>query len=580
MLFGKYCLLERVSVGGMAEIFRAKPFNAPESQKHLALKRILPHLAEDGEFVQMFIDEAKLTVQLIHPNIVRTYELGRFHTSPYILMEFISGQDILELQRKLREERRIMSVAMCCYIAREIATGLDYVHAKTDENGDPLNIIHRDISPQNVLVTYGGKVKIIDFGIAKGTFQETRTQVGVLKGKFGYMSPEQVRGEQIDHRSDIFTVGILLWEMLTNRRLFRGESEFETLQMVREPNIAAPSGKNAQIPPQVDSIVAKALATDRDQRFQNGGELAAALDEFISSIEPPYGPENLAEWMGQMFAEPLESERQKRQVFRQIRTPEDVRRLASPSENEDTKPDQDGGTTSEHPALWAADIAPEDDVDVDQFASEHTIVAAGGFDAAQFAAEVEEDVISLDIDDIIELDESEVEADIGYSVDDDETETVEGPGLSQRSGLSSAEFPTHSTPGNIPNPSIIRRKRRRKLMMAAVAVIFLLAAAGTTIYLWVNRADSAEAVAQPTPVAPKPATLVVSVSPPVGLSIKINGDDQGESSPVTISDLDAGAHTLEISHPRFKTYKSQVQMSPGGFKSLDIELEPSAQGAR
>ncbi|MFG0313524.1 MAG: serine/threonine protein kinase, partial [Phycisphaerales bacterium] len=143
MLFGKYCLLERVSVGGMAEIFRAKPFNAPESQKHLALKRILPHLAEDDEFVQMFIDEAKLTVQLIHRNIVRTYELGRFHTSPYILMEFISGQDILELQRRLREERRIMSVAMCCYIAREIATGLDYVHSKTDDNGDPLNSIHR-----------------------------------------------------------------------------------------------------------------------------------------------------------------------------------------------------------------------------------------------------------------------------------------------------------------------------------------------------------------------------------------------------------------------------------------------------
>jgi serine/threonine protein kinase len=576
MLFGKYCLLERVSVGGMAEIFRAKPFNAPESQKHLALKRILPHLAEDDEFVQMFIDEAKLTVQLIHPNIVRTYELGRFHTSPYILMEFISGQDILELQRKLREERRIMSVAMCCYIAREIARGLDYVHAKTDENGDPLNIIHRDISPQNVLVTYGGKVKIIDFGIAKGTFQETRTQVGVLKGKFGYMSPEQVRGAQIDHRSDIFTVGILLWEMLTNRRLFRGGSEFETLQMVRDPEISAPSAKNGQIPAEVDRIVAKALATDREQRFQSGGELAAALDEFISSIEPPYGDQNLSDWMSQMFAEPLESERNKRQVFRQIRTPDDVRRLASPAENEDTKPDTDGGTTSEHPALWAADIAPEDDADADQFASEHTVVAAGGFDAAQFAAEAEEDVISLDLDDIIELDDSEVN--IEYVIDHDgEDETV---ALTRLEPLDSGAFPAHSTPEHIPNPSLVRKKRRRKLVMASVAVFFLVMAAGSTAYLWFNRSEPSEAHAQEAPVAPKPATLVVSVSPPVGLSIKIDGDDKGENSPVTISGLDAGAHMLEISHPHFKTYQEEVEMRPGGFKSLDIELEPLAQGAR
>jgi serine/threonine protein kinase len=575
MLFGKYCLLERVSVGGMAEIFRAKPFNAPESQKHLALKRILPHLAEDGEFVQMFIDEAKLTVQLIHPNIVRTYELGRFHTSPYILMEFISGQDLLDLQRRLREERRIMSVAMCCYIAREIAIGLDYVHSKTDENGDPLNIIHRDISPQNVLVTYGGGVKIIDFGIAKGTFQQTRTQVGVLKGKFGYMSPEQVRGEQIDHRSDIFTVGILLWEMLTNRRLFRGESEFETLQMLREPDIAAPSTKNSQIPPEVDRIVARVLATDREQRFQTGGELAAALDAFMASVDPPYGELNLSDWMANMFAAPLESERQKRQVFHQIRSPEDVRQLASPTSNEDTQPDEAGQTTSDNPGLWAADIAPEDDVDVDQFASEHTIVAAGGFDAAQFAAEAEEDVMTLDVDDIIEIDEGDVDAEIGYEVHDDDTAALSLSEVPQ-----SAEFPAQVTPGRIPNPSVMRRKRRRKLLAAAAAVFLLLVAAGSTIYLWSNRSDSNQAVAQRTVPAAKPATLVVSVSPPVGLSITINGDKYGENSPVTISDLESGAHALEVSHPRFKTYTGEVELNAGGFKSLDIELESLAQGSR
>lgn len=575
MLFGKYCLLERVSVGGMAEIFRAKPFNAPESQKHLALKRILPHLAEDDEFVQMFIDEAKLTVQLIHPNIVRTYELGRFHTSPYILMEFISGQDILELQRKLREERRIMSVAMCCYIAKEIAAGLDYVHAKTDENGDPLNIIHRDISPQNVLVTYGGKVKIIDFGIAKGTFQETRTQVGVLKGKFGYMSPEQVRGDHIDHRSDLFSVGILLWEMLTNRRLFRGDNEFETLQMVRNPDIAPPSHKNGQIPPEVDRIVARALATDANERFQSGNELAAALDRFLASLNPPYGAENLSEWMAGMFSEPLESERQKRQFFRQIRTPDDVRRLAKAADTEDTQPDEDA-PTSEHKALWAADISPEDDVDVDRFASEHTVVAAGGFDAAQFAAEEEEDLIALDVDDIIEIDESTEHAPIdGFGVEDDETMA-----LSRSDALRSAEFARHGTPKNIPNPSLVRRKRRKKMYLAAAAVMLLLLAAASTLYLWVNRGDKPAPQAPTTQPVTKPATLVISITPPVGLQITVNGDKQGESSPVTVSDLEPGTHTLVIEHPNYKPYRDTVELKSGGFESLDIELEPRARGSR
>lgn len=575
MLFGKYCLLERVSVGGMAEIFRAKPFNAPVSQKHLALKRILPHLAEDDEFVQMFIDEAKLTVQLVHPNIVRTYELGRFHTSPYILMEFISGQDILALQRTLREKRRIMSVAMCCYIARELATGLDYVHAKTDENGDPLNIIHRDISPQNVLVTYGGKVKIIDFGIAKGTFQETRTQVGVLKGKFGYMSPEQVRGQSIDHRSDIFTVGILLWEMLTNRRLFRGESEYETLQMVREPDIAPPSAKNSQVPPEVDRIVAKALAPDRDQRYLSGGELARDLDAFISSIQPPYGAENLSAWMAEMFSEELDSERQKRQIFRKIQTPADVRRLAGGAESEDTRPDDhlDDAETND---LWDAEIAPENDVDASQFASEHTVVAAGGFDASLFANEEEEDVIALDVEDIIEVDDEQVEElDLGYDPGQGEL------GLQANSSSSSVEFPEQGTPAAIPNPSSMRRRRTRKLKAAAAAVVVLCLAAGVTVYLWFDRQSRADdPPEEPAAVAPQTATLVISVSPPVGLSIEVNGIDQGESAPVTVADLEPGEHSVKISHPSFQPYEQQVELDSGGFKSLDIELEPDARGSR
>ncbi|MEO1273763.1 MAG: serine/threonine-protein kinase, partial [Myxococcota bacterium] len=181
-------LNEFVVLGQVAEVFRAKRLDTPGFDKFLAIKRILPNLAEDNEFIQMFIDEAKITVQLNHRNICQIYELGRLEDSHYIVMEFISGRDILAILNRLRRERRIMSVGQAAYLVHQMALGLDSAHRKTDAQGSPLNIIHRDVSPQNVLVSYTGEVKIIDFGIAKAASRSSKTQAGVLKGKFGYMS--------------------------------------------------------------------------------------------------------------------------------------------------------------------------------------------------------------------------------------------------------------------------------------------------------------------------------------------------------------------------------------------------------
>ncbi|AWV90322.1 serine/threonine-protein kinase [Bradymonas sediminis] len=581
MLFGKYCLLERVSVGGMAEIFRAKPFNAPESQKHLALKRILPHLAEDDEFVQMFIDEATLTVQLVHPNIVRTYELGRFHNAPYILMEFISGKELLELQRVLRRQKDIMGVAMACYIAREIALGMDYVHAMTDENGDPLNIIHRDISPQNVLVTYGGNVKIIDFGIAKGTFQETRTQVGVLKGKFGYMSPDQVRGQDLDHRSDIFSIGTLLWELLTNRRLFRGENDFETLQMLRDPDVPAPSEYNDAIPPQVDQIVAKILAPDREQRYQTGGEVAAAIGEFLEG-QGGFRAADMSAWMAHVFAEDVAKEREKRQQFQHINTPDDVRRLQQAEADAD--PEASGDT------LWDSEIAPQANEDAAQFATEHTIVAAGGFDSYQFAAETEEDVLLIGMDDIIEVvDVAEAAPYDGGGFGSDTVEDMQSPlanrgarALSPAHPLDGQDFGVNDTPREIPNPSQAPAPSSGRLKLiagATLAVACVLAV--VTVIVWQGRdAQDAEApvvdaaAAAAASNAPLAATLVLSVSPPTGLQIKVDGVDQGSAAPITLLDLAPGEHTVEVSHPSYLPYTQTLELGSGAFKSLYVEMKP------
>ncbi|MFW5968056.1 MAG: protein kinase domain-containing protein [Persicimonas sp.] len=554
MLFGKYCLLERISVGGMAEIFRAKPLDALQSERHLALKRILPHLAEDDEFVKMFIDEAKLTVQLIHPNIVRTYELGRFQASPYILMEFISGNDLLDLQRRLRDRGRAMSVAMACHIAAEIASGLDYVHSKADEHGNPLDIIHRDISPQNVLVTYGGNVKIIDFGIAKATIQQTKTQVGVLKGKFGYMSPEQVRGEDIDHRSDIFTVGILLWEMLTNRRLFRGENKYETIQMLRDPDIGPPSERNPAIPPEVDELVMRALAVDREERYQTGEALTRDLRGLIAAKGAQFESDDLSEWMATQFAEELETERRKRRFFQKIRTPADVRRLARSGEEDGQNLDE---TTTD---MWHADVAPSDEVDVTEFASAHTVVAAGGFDAAKFAAEEEEEAIQLSDEDIIEI-------------DPEDTAAFEEIGDTPvRSGAPAAGFLAPTPGAKVPNPSQVGRRRRRKALAALAVSLLLVVSTAATVFLWTNR--SSEASRSPSSGSSDDVgTLVIDVVPSNDLTIEVNGEARAESAPATITDLEPGEHRIDIAHKGGESHRERVDLEPGGFENLTVDLE-------
>ncbi|MFZ9890012.1 MAG: serine/threonine protein kinase, partial [Myxococcota bacterium] len=200
--FGKYVLLERVNVGGMAEVFKAKTFGVAGFERILAIKRILPSLVDDQEFIHMFIDEARIAVQLNHTNIAQIYELGKQGPHYYIAMEYLPSRDLRSILDRLRSAGQLMPIAQAAYITAKICEGLDYAHRRRDPAGAPMNIIHRDVSPQNILVTYEGDIKVIDFGIAKAANRASKTQAGVLKGKFGYMSPEQVRGLPIDRRSD------------------------------------------------------------------------------------------------------------------------------------------------------------------------------------------------------------------------------------------------------------------------------------------------------------------------------------------------------------------------------------------
>jgi len=308
--FGKYVLLERISVGGMAEVFKAKSFGVEGFEKILAIKRILPSMAEDADFIEMFIDEAKICGQLNHANICQIFELGRVDDSHFIAMEYVWGKDVLQIQNRFRKLRQTMKPEMAAFIAAKLCEGLDYAHKKKDAAGRPLGIIHRDISPQNILISYDGELKIIDFGIAKAASRSSKTQAGVLKGKFGYMSPEQVRGLPLDRRSDVFAIGTILYELLTSDRLFMGESDFETLEKVRNVDVPPVTSINKNVPPELEKIINKALARDVDERFQWANEMQEALHAFLVTREPMFTAKHLSTWMREQFALEMKREQQ------------------------------------------------------------------------------------------------------------------------------------------------------------------------------------------------------------------------------------------------------------------------------
>jgi len=320
-LYGKYYLLELINVGGMAEVFKAKMFGVEGFEKIVAIKKILPEVAEDQEFIKMFIDEAKISVRLQHPSIVQILELGNIDDTFFIAMELVNGKDIKTVRKRLKRVDLLMPVEQSAYTIAQVCEGLDYAHRKTDDKMNSLNIVHRDISPQNMIVSYEGTVKLIDFGIAKAKSKSTKTQAGMLKGKFSYMSPEQVSGQPIDRRSDIFSLGVVFFEMLTGKRLFLGKNDVETLEKIRKAEVPPPSVFNSTVPPEIDRIVFKALAKDREERYQWASEFAEDLKKFSYSSGKNFTRQDMMSFMGEFFADELEEETAKLEEYKKLEKP-------------------------------------------------------------------------------------------------------------------------------------------------------------------------------------------------------------------------------------------------------------------
>ena len=309
---GKYLLLERLAAGGMAEVYRAKATGASGFEKQLAIKKILPNHMEDQTFQRMFETEARIGSSLQQANIVQILDFVKVGETFLLVMEFVNGKNLRQVVNKLKKLQFGLPLECCLYIINETCKGLDYAHSKKDEyTGQPQNIIHRDMSPQNIMISFEGSVKIVDFGIANWKDKLEQTKSGVIKGKFGYMSPEQAVGQGVTHCTDIFSTGIILWELCTGKRLFAAESDFATLKLIQDCVIPKPSSINPKVNPDLEKIVLKALSKQASHRYQTAGAMQRHLQEYLNKYYPTFGGKELGNVMQRLFKEEIETDKKR-----------------------------------------------------------------------------------------------------------------------------------------------------------------------------------------------------------------------------------------------------------------------------
>jgi serine/threonine-protein kinase len=319
--FGKYILLEKLAAGGMAEVYLAKSTGAGGINKFVAIKRILPQYSSHPEFIEMFKQEANIAVNLNHSNVVSIFDFGIERKQFFLVMEYVEGQNLRQILNHLKKENKYFSIDQIVYMGKEVAAGLDHAHRCLDgTTGKPLSITHRDMSPQNIMVSFEGEVKIVDFGIAKKAESEIEsTRAGTIKGKFGYMSPEQADAQVVDLRTDIFSLGIVMWELLANDRLFTSNSEAATLRKIHDCQIPSLRKLNPSIPPELERIVNKALAKDKSLRYQTAASFHRDLNRFLNTQYPEFSPHDFSVFMKSAFSSMFMENRKKLIEFAKVR---------------------------------------------------------------------------------------------------------------------------------------------------------------------------------------------------------------------------------------------------------------------
>lgn len=308
-IIGNYLLLDHLTDGGMAKIYRAKFFDKKNIDRIVAIKVVRKKYSRDRAFRKMFMSEVKVAYGLSHPNIAQTYEYGELDKNLYIAMEYIDGKNLSQIIERLGEKKMRFPVDICLYIVSQVCQGLHYAHTYTDKlKAKETSIIHRDISPQNIMIRYDGAVKIIDFGIAKTEINVEKTGSNIIKGKVPYLAPEYLEGKALDGRYDEFALGITMWEMLCNKRLFPGDNHLTIIKQIQECRIPPPSNINPEVPPEVDEVVLKMLSKNREDRFKNIAELNRTLIKILYSLHPDFNPSDISNFSLRLFKSDIERE--------------------------------------------------------------------------------------------------------------------------------------------------------------------------------------------------------------------------------------------------------------------------------
>ncbi|HWU89251.1 MAG TPA: serine/threonine-protein kinase, partial [Kofleriaceae bacterium] len=298
-----YHILARLAVGGMAEIFLARGASAAGVERYCVLKRILRDRATDVHFVRMFLDEARLAAQLNHPNVAQVYDIGKLGDSYFFTMEYVHGETVRAVQQRARSLRRELPLGTVLTVIAGAASGLHHAHERLGLDGRPLGIVHRDVSPSNLMVGYEGGVKVVDFGVAKAADRMQETRAGTVKGKISYLSPEQCRGAPVDRRTDLFALGIVMWEMLTGERLYRRTSDFENMNAIVNEPPSPPSARRPGVPPEIDAIVLRLLAKDAGARYQTADELVEAIEQAAAATGAMLSSSGLGRLLREMFGQ-------------------------------------------------------------------------------------------------------------------------------------------------------------------------------------------------------------------------------------------------------------------------------------
>ncbi|MFI5288780.1 MAG: PEGA domain-containing protein [Polyangia bacterium] len=591
--FGKYFLLDRINVGGMAEVFKAKAFGVEGFERLLAVKRILPNIAEDEEFITMFIDEAKISVQLNHANICQIFDLGKVEDSYFIALEFVHGKDLRAIFDRCKQKPvdglTAMPIAQAAFVVMKACEGLDYAHNKRDANGGDLNLVHRDVSPQNVLISYEGEVKLIDFGIAKAAGKASKTQQGILKGKFGYMSPEQVRGLPLDRRSDIFSLGIVLYELLTGERLFIGESDFSTLEKVRNVEILPPSTYNRRIPEELERIVMKALAKDVEDRYQNAIDLHDDLQAFMYSAGEFYSRKDLAAWMKKVFASEIEAETAKLDAYQKLPPPTQPAAGAAPagglpvgpssSRRNTIPPPPPAAAMSGRPSGQMPAVAPPPPAIAAKPVNGHAPGARAeadlGWDDEELATNIydtPQDAADAVVDDKPDLSHLELRAD-GAPVPHGGKQNGAAhhpapidfvmPQPAAQPALAPVARPVHLPTEQMRAVPVGRPQKGRGALYLTVGVIALVCATAVGGYLLLGN---------------KPGQVMITSEPSVNVQVLVdNKRIPVDGTPATLK-LDPGSYVLTVQREGYVPWNQQVEVKAGEIIRKQITLEPLASG--